>query len=72
MSKIFVNKQLIFTWFLLLIVLGGCGTKENANPYNFPDYVGKIPGTFEAYKYAVEAEYGHKILPPLPSLLPMK
>lgn len=59
MYKRLNSKTIVLTAFLFFILLMGCNLKE-ANPYNFPDYVftGKLPGTLQAYEYAVEAEEG--------------
>jgi hypothetical protein len=60
MDKIFQYKPLILATFLLLVLVGCNSATEDANPYNFPDYVlnATYPGAMAAYEYAVDAEDG--------------
>ncbi len=55
------NKFFFFIVAILLLVVVGCSSaEEDANPYNFPEYVfnAKHPGAVAAYQYAVDAEEG--------------
>lgn len=60
MDLLFKKKSLFLAAFLLLILVGCNSSKEDANPYNFPDYVlnATYPGAMAAYEYAVDAEEG--------------
>ncbi|OIJ10515.1 hypothetical protein BKP37_18450 [Anaerobacillus alkalilacustris] len=60
MGKSFTKRFYFLATFLLLILVGCNATNEEANPYNFPEYVlnATYPGAMAAYEYAVEAEEG--------------
>lgn len=60
MKLLFQKRTFLLSGFLFLLFLVGCGSTDNANPYDFPDYVlnAKYPGVMDAYEFAVDVEDG--------------